>query len=146
MMVVCSSSWGTGSTLRSCSFLMTVLWSPSRLITVVESSALTTVAIGAANLSFTSLILVNVLRTDVGLNFSNIRLSITGLVVSLGFDAGEHDPVAVFKITDHGFAEAGRRLAALDRPTLLVQEGGYLSPSLGGYLRSFLSAFERKTA
>ena len=68
------------------------------------------------------------------------------LVVSLGFDAGEHDPVAVFKITDQGFAEAGRRLAALDRPTLLVQEGGYLSPSLGGYLRSFLRAFEGKIA
>jgi acetoin utilization deacetylase AcuC-like enzyme len=68
------------------------------------------------------------------------------LVVSLGFDAGEHDPVAAFKITDHGFAEAGRRLAALHQPTLLVQEGGYLSPSLGGYLRSFLRAFEGKTA
>ena len=68
------------------------------------------------------------------------------VVVSLGFDAGEHDPVAVFKITDHGFAEAGRRLAALGYPTLLVQEGGYLSPSLGGYLRSFLRAFEGEAA
>jgi len=68
------------------------------------------------------------------------------LVVSLGFDAGEHDPVAAFKITGHGFAEAGRRLAALHQPTLLVQEGGYLSPSLGGYLRSFLRAFEGKPA
>jgi acetoin utilization deacetylase AcuC-like enzyme len=66
------------------------------------------------------------------------------LVVSLGFDAGEHDPVAAFKITDTGFAEAGRRIAALNCPTLLVQEGGYLSPSLGGYLRSFLRAFEGK--
>lgn len=66
------------------------------------------------------------------------------LVVSLGFDAGEHDPVATFRITDAGFAEAGRRLAALALPTLLVQEGGYLSPSLGGYLRSFLRAFEHR--
>jgi len=68
------------------------------------------------------------------------------LVVSLGFDAAEHDPVNTFKITDHGFAEAGRRLAAMNYPTLLVQEGGYLSPSLGGYLRSFLRAFEGKAA
>lgn len=64
------------------------------------------------------------------------------LVVSLGFDAGEHDPSAAFKITDHGFASAGRKLAAAQYPTLLVQEGGYLSASLGGYLRSFLRGFE----
>jgi acetoin utilization deacetylase AcuC-like enzyme len=67
------------------------------------------------------------------------------VVVSLGFDAGEHDPVATFKITDAGFGEAGRRLAALGLPTLLVQEGGYLSPSLGGYLRSFLRGFDGRT-
>ena len=63
------------------------------------------------------------------------------LVVSLGFDAGEHDPSNAFKITDAGFAEAGRRLAALGRPTLLVQEGGYLSPALGGNLESFMAGF-----
>ena len=67
------------------------------------------------------------------------------LVVSLGFDAGEHDPSGVFKVTNAGFAEAGRRLAAVGCPTLLVQEGGYLSPALGSYLRSFLRAFEGKT-
>jgi acetoin utilization deacetylase AcuC-like enzyme len=66
------------------------------------------------------------------------------LVVSLGFDAGEDDPSAAFKITGNGFAEAGRRIAAARYPTLLVQEGGYLSPSLGGYLRSFLRAFGGK--
>jgi acetoin utilization deacetylase AcuC-like enzyme len=64
------------------------------------------------------------------------------LVVSLGFDAGENDPTGTLKITDAGFAAAGRKLAAANYPTLLVQEGGYLSPSLGGYLRSFLRAFE----
>jgi acetoin utilization deacetylase AcuC-like enzyme len=64
------------------------------------------------------------------------------LVVSLGFDAGEHDPVATFKITIPGYAEAARRFAALNLPTLLVQEGGYLSPRLGDYLRDFLRAFE----
>ena len=66
----------------------------------------------------------------------------TALVVSLGFDAAEHDPVGTFCITDEGFAEAGRRLAALGLPTLLVQEGGYLSRHLGGYLRAFLRGFE----
>ncbi len=61
--------------------------------------------------------------------------------VSLGFDAAEHDPVGAFRITGDGFAEAGRRLAALQLPTLLVQEGGYLSPHLGSYLRSFMRGF-----
>ena len=70
------------------------------------------------------------------------RFAPGALVVSLGFDAGEHDPVGTFRITDAGFAEAGRKLAAAAYPTLLVQEGGYLSPSLGAYLRSFLHGFE----
>lgn len=62
------------------------------------------------------------------------------LVVSLGFDAADHDPVAAFKITEAGFAGAARRIEALQVPTLLVQEGGYLSPFLGDYLRSFMRA------
>jgi acetoin utilization deacetylase AcuC-like enzyme len=68
------------------------------------------------------------------------------MVVSLGFDAAEHDPVATFKITNAGFMEAGGRLAALDLPTLLVQEGGYLSPHLGSYLRSFFQGFGHQSA
>ena len=62
-------------------------------------------------------------------------------MVSLGFDASEHDPVGVMKITEHGFNQAAARLSALGFPTLLVQEGGYLSPSLGLYLKGFLANF-----
>ena len=68
------------------------------------------------------------------------------LVVSLGFDASEHDPTQTFKVTFDGFAEAARRIRALGVPTLLVQEGGYLSPHLGENLRSFLTAFEEDGA
>ena len=64
------------------------------------------------------------------------------LVVSLGFDAGEHDPVATFKITNGGFEAAAHKIAALGLPTLLVQEGGYLSDDLGQNLVQFLSGFE----
>jgi len=43
-----------------------------------------------------------------------------GLVlVSLGFDASAHDPLGVLKVTDAGFGEIARRVAALkpaDRP------------------------------
>ncbi|MFI5015364.1 MAG: histone deacetylase family protein [Hyphomicrobiales bacterium] len=67
------------------------------------------------------------------------------LLVSLGFDASEHDPVATFKITNAGFEAAARKFAALKLPTLLVQEGGYLSPYLGVHLRSFLRAFEGRS-
>jgi acetoin utilization deacetylase AcuC-like enzyme len=66
------------------------------------------------------------------------------LVVSLGFDASEHDPLATFKVTHDGFNQAGRRLASLGSPTLLVQEGGYSSARLGACLRSFLSAFDSR--
>jgi acetoin utilization deacetylase AcuC-like enzyme len=68
------------------------------------------------------------------------------VVVSLGLDASEHDPLAIFKITNNGFAQAGKKFAALSLPALLVQEGGYLSPHLGSYLRSFLHAAEGKPA
>ncbi len=62
------------------------------------------------------------------------------LVISLGFDAAEHDPVGALKITEAGFAGVAHRISAMHLPTLLIQEGGYLSPSLGDYLRSFTTA------
>ncbi|MBV8915661.1 MAG: histone deacetylase family protein [Acetobacteraceae bacterium] len=68
------------------------------------------------------------------------------LVVSLGFDASEHDPTGTAKVTFDGFAWAARRIRALAAPTLLVQEGGYLSPHLGENLRTFLAAFEENGA
>ncbi|MGM4914566.1 histone deacetylase family protein [Rhizobium sp. 768_B6_N1_8] len=63
------------------------------------------------------------------------------LVISLGLDAAEHDPVAAFKISNSGFAAAGGRVSKLGLPTLLVQEGGYLSPQLASCLQSFTRAF-----
>ncbi|MEJ0069460.1 MAG: histone deacetylase family protein [Pseudomonadota bacterium] len=64
------------------------------------------------------------------------------LLVSLGFDASEHDPLGVLKLTAAGFAEIARRIAALGLPTVLIQEGGYLSDQLGGLLATFLGSFE----
>ena len=68
------------------------------------------------------------------------------LVVSLGFDASEHDPVETFKVSVEGFGEAAGRIAALGLPTLLVQEGGYLSARLGDNLDAFLRGFEAGSA
>ena len=41
-------------------------------------------------------------------------------------------------MTTPGFAEIGQRFVALGLPTLAVQEGGYMQPSLGDNLASFL--------
>ena len=38
-----------------------------------------------------------------------------------------------------------RRLAALNLPTALIQEGGYLGPSLADNARAFLSSFREAT-
>lgn len=68
------------------------------------------------------------------------------LLVSLGFDAYEQDPIGVLKVTTGGFGEIGRCIGAFSMPTLLVQEGGYNCDALGANLSSFLSGFERGRA
>ncbi len=62
------------------------------------------------------------------------------LVVSLGFDMGADDPLSEVGMTAAGFAEMARRIAALGLPTVYVQEGGYLGPSLSDNARAFFAA------
>jgi acetoin utilization deacetylase AcuC-like enzyme len=64
------------------------------------------------------------------------------IVVALGLDAAAEDPLGVFNVTTEGFAEIARRIAALRLPTALIQEGGYLCPSLPRNLSAFLGALE----
>jgi acetoin utilization deacetylase AcuC-like enzyme len=64
------------------------------------------------------------------------------LVVALGLDAFEGDPLAGLKVTTRGFEEICRRIGALKLPTVLVQEGGYPSPELGRNLVASLKGFE----
>ncbi len=64
------------------------------------------------------------------------------LVVALGLDAFEGDPLAGLALTTEGFGRIGARLAGLGLPTVIVQEGGYLCAALGDNLTSFLGAFE----
>jgi acetoin utilization deacetylase AcuC-like enzyme len=70
------------------------------------------------------------------------RFGAEALVVSLGFDMAEDDPLSLVKMTGDGFAEAARRIAGLDLPTVLVQEGGYLGPSLSANAVTFLGAYD----
>jgi acetoin utilization deacetylase AcuC-like enzyme len=66
------------------------------------------------------------------------------LVVALGFDASEDDPIGAFKVTTAGFSRAAERIAKFAGPVLLVQEGGYLCKALPRNLVAFLAAFEAK--
>lgn len=64
------------------------------------------------------------------------------VVIALGLDASEKDPLAFLAVTTPGFEAIGRRLGATDWPTLLVQEGGYISDILGNNLAAVLKGFE----
>lgn len=63
------------------------------------------------------------------------------LVVSLGFDSYEKDPLAWLSITTEGFAQIAAVIGRLGLPTVLVQEGGYFCEDLGRNLSAFLGAF-----
>lgn len=64
------------------------------------------------------------------------------LVVSLGFDMSKDDPLSQVDMAETGFQKAAGILSRLDLPTVLVQEGGYLGPSLANNGVTFLQAFE----
>ena len=68
------------------------------------------------------------------------------LMVSLGLDAHENDPLKGMQITFDGFRRAGALIAAAGYPTVLVQEGGYLSPDLTASLDAFLTGFREGAA
>ncbi len=64
------------------------------------------------------------------------------LVVALGLDASEHDPLAGLAVTTNGFRRIGAAIARLGLPTVLVQEGGYLSDILATNLTEVFAGFE----
>ncbi len=69
------------------------------------------------------------------------RFGADALVVSLGFDASQDEPLGFLRVTPDGFARAAERIAALRLPAALVQEGGYNTGTLGTLLQRFLSAY-----
>jgi acetoin utilization deacetylase AcuC-like enzyme len=64
------------------------------------------------------------------------------LVVSLGFDTYAHDPIGDFALTTAVYHECGRRVAALGRRLVILQEGGYYRPALGANVRAWLRGAE----
>ncbi|MFH0945012.1 MAG: histone deacetylase family protein [Planctomycetota bacterium] len=62
----------------------------------------------------------------------------TALVVALGLDTAQGDPTGTWSLRPKNFEENGRQIGLLRLPTLVVQEGGYRTRTLGINLRNFL--------
>ena len=64
---------------------------------------------------------------------------VDALVVSLGVDTFEGDPLGTFSLTTDDYGRMATEIAALGVPTVLVQEGGYESDDLGRNVATFLA-------
>jgi acetoin utilization deacetylase AcuC-like enzyme len=65
------------------------------------------------------------------------------VVVSLGVDTYEADPISHFRLNAADFPRIGERLAQLARPTVFVMEGGYAIDALGRNVVGVLQGFSR---
>ena len=61
------------------------------------------------------------------------------LLIALGLDASESDPLRGLSVTTDGFGRIGHAIADFGLPTVFVQEGGYLSDVLSDNLAAVLS-------
>lgn len=66
------------------------------------------------------------------------------LVISLGVDTYEGDPISYFKLKSQDFLKMGAFLTRLGLPTLFVMEGGYAVKDLGINTVNVLEGFEQK--
>lgn len=59
------------------------------------------------------------------------------LIVALGLDPAKGDPTGTWSLLPRDFAANGRLIGRLNLPTLVVQEGGYRTRSMGACARHF---------
>jgi len=64
------------------------------------------------------------------------------LVISLGVDTFEHDPISFFKLTSDDFKRYGATIATLKLPTLFIMEGGYAVEEIGINAVNVLQGYE----
>jgi acetoin utilization deacetylase AcuC-like enzyme len=64
------------------------------------------------------------------------------LVVSAGMDIYADDPLGTIKVTTPGIGEIGRRISALELPTVIIMEGGYNNDALGRNIVTLLGEFK----
>ncbi|PTY38685.1 acetylpolyamine aminohydrolase [Saccharospirillum sp. MSK14-1] len=67
------------------------------------------------------------------------KFNAEAVVIALGLDAHQDDPLAGMSLTTADFTRVGKRLAQLTQPMVVVQEGGYPTPALGANLSAFLT-------
>ena len=64
------------------------------------------------------------------------------LLVSLGVDTYEKDPISFFKLKSDDFFDVGKKIALCGLPTLFVMEGGYAIKEIGINTVNVLKGFE----
>ena len=63
------------------------------------------------------------------------------LVVSLGVDTWDGDPISAFRIRTEDYRTMGRRIGALGLPSVVVMEGGYAVEAIGANVAEFLEGW-----
>jgi acetoin utilization deacetylase AcuC-like enzyme len=66
------------------------------------------------------------------------------LVLSLGFDTFERDPIGDLALRTPDYAEIGRMIAALGMPVIALQEGGYAIDALGANAVAILTGLREE--
>ncbi len=73
-----------------------------------------------------------------------LSCDVEALVISLGVDTFEDDPISSFKLTTSDFSKVGRRLAQINLPTVFILEGGYAVEAMGSNVAAVLDGFEHR--
>jgi acetoin utilization deacetylase AcuC-like enzyme/GNAT superfamily N-acetyltransferase len=63
------------------------------------------------------------------------------LVVCLGLDTSKGDPTGTWNLRGRDFMEIGREIGRLQKPCVVIQEGGYNNRSIGSNARHFFFGF-----
>lgn len=64
------------------------------------------------------------------------------LVIPVGFDTHENDPIGGFKLTTSYYEKMSTRIMSLNLPTVFIQEGGYNLKTIGDNITSFIRGIE----
>ncbi len=64
------------------------------------------------------------------------------LVISLGVDTFEKDPISFFRLSSNDFKRYGATIGALNLPTLFIMEGGYAVEEIGLNAVNVLQGYE----
>ena len=79
---------------------------------------------------------------DVGLQAIRDHDPDAPLVLSLGFDTFERDPIADLALTTDDYARIGAAIGELGLPVIALQEGGYALDAIGANAVSFLAGLQ----